>query len=246
MTRTLLVRGMLVGAVAGILAFAVAYLVGEPPLEVGIAYEEATAPAHDHGGGAAAHSHADQAPAVSRAVQATAGLATATIVLGVALGGVYGLAYAAAQGRLGSSVRGTALAVAGFGFLALHLVPSLKYPANPPATSLDETIGVRTQWYFALVALSLLVVISAVLLGRSLAPRLGAWNATTVAAVAGIAAVTVLLLALPAFGETPADYSAAALWQFRLASTAIQVTLWATLGLLFGALTERSLRRPAG
>jgi len=47
---------------------------------------------------------------------------------------------------------------------------------------------------------------------------------------------------LPVIDETPADFRADALWQFRIASGAIQLTLWATLGLVFGVLTERALR----
>ena len=61
--------------------------------------------------------------------------------------------------------------------------------------------------------------------------------------------------ALPgAVGESPVDevaggFPATLLWRFRLASLGTQAVLWTTLGLLFGALTERSLqdrrRQPA-
>jgi predicted cobalt transporter CbtA len=33
------------------------------------------------------------------------------------------------------------------------------------------------------------------------------------------------------------------LWQFRLASLGMQLVMWATIGLLFGALTERAASR---
>jgi predicted cobalt transporter CbtA len=47
---------------------------------------------------------------------------------------------------------------------------------------------------------------------------------------------------MPTVNETPVDFPAAVLWQFRLASLGTQAVLWATLGLLFGWLTDRSFR----
>ncbi len=232
MARTLLLRGMLVGLLAGVLAFVVARLLGEGPLSAGISFEQAAAPA------------GDSAPElVSRTVQSTLGLATGTLVFGVAVGGLFALAYTLAQGRLGSlSARGTALTVAGGGFLAVYVLPALKYPANPPGTSNSDTITDRTQWYFVMLAVSLLVVIGGTVAARKLSPRLGAWNAGITVALTGLLVVGVAYAVLPVVDETPADFRGDVLWQFRMASSAIQLTLWATLGLVFGALTDRSLR----
>jgi hypothetical protein len=36
------------------------------------------------------------------------------------------------------------------------------------------------------------------------------------------------------------------LWRFRVAALGIQVVLWTTIGLLFGALTERAAARGRG
>ena len=117
MTRTLLLRGMGVGVVAGVLAFVVARLLGEDPLNFGIAFEQASA------AGGTGHT----TELVSRSVQSTLGLGVGTVVFAVALGGVYGLAYAFTQGRLGSlSARATALTVALGGFVSLHVLPALK------------------------------------------------------------------------------------------------------------------------
>jgi len=80
-TRTLLIRGMLVGLLAGVLAFGIARVLGEGPLSAGITFETATEP-----------TGAPPAPElVSRTLQSTAGLATGTLVFAVALGGLYGL-----------------------------------------------------------------------------------------------------------------------------------------------------------
>jgi predicted cobalt transporter CbtA len=55
--------------------------------------------------------------------------------------------------------------------------------------------------------------------------------------------IGVIEFAMPAVNETPAGFPATVLWQFRLASLGTQAVLWATLGLLFGWLTDRNLRR---
>ena len=234
MTRTLLLRGMLVGLVAGVLAFGVARLLGEGPLGLGIAFEAATTVA---GGGAD-----PKVELVSRTVQSTLGLAAGTIVFAVTLGGLYGLAYALTQGRLGAlSARATAVVVALGGFVAVHVLPALKYPSNPPGTSEPDTIGYRTQLYFVLLVISVVVVISGVVLARYLAPRYGPWNAALLALAAGLALMVLTYLVLPTVDETPGGFAGDTLWRFRLATSAIQLTVWATLGLGFGALTERSL-----
>src|SRR6478735_6231424 len=131
--RTFLVRGLLAGLVAGIVTFGVAYVIGEPPVASAISFEESQsafeAPAdHDHdavAGEAAEHSHGDEDPIVSRENQATWGLATATVVFGIALGGIIGLASAFAVGRLGRlSPRASTALVTAIGFISVYFVPN--------------------------------------------------------------------------------------------------------------------------
>jgi hypothetical protein len=94
-----------------------------------------------------------------------------------------------------------------------------------------------------MVAISLATAIAAVLAARSVTPQLGTWNAVPVAAVGFVVVVAVAGWLLPAVNEVPADFPAVVLWRFRLGSLGIEAVLWATFGLLFGALTEHSLRR---
>lgn len=230
--RTLLVRGMLVGVAAGLLACVFAYVVGEPPLNAAIAFE-------------AAHTAAGtgEPELVGRQVQSTAGLLLAAVLYGAALGGVFAIAFGFAYGRLGGlGARATSLLVAGAGFLSVEAVPFLKYPANPPAVGDPHTIGRRTVLYFAVIGVSVLVGLLAVLTARALHPRLGTWNAATAGAGLFLVVAAVAAALLPAVDEVPADFPATVLWRFRVASLGTQLTLWATLGVLFGALTARGLR----
>jgi hypothetical protein len=227
--RTLLVRGMLAGVVAGVLAFGLAYLVGEPHVDAAIAYE-------------ASHSHEHGGKLVSRSLQSTAGLATGVLVFGTAMGGIASLVFCFALGRIGRfGPRATAALVAGGAFVTVYAVPFLKYPANPPAASDPGTIGRRTALYFLMIALSVLLGIGAVILGRRLAPRWGNWNASVIAGAAFVGAVALAMVFLPSVNETPRDFSATLLWQFRMAALAVQALLWAGFGLLFGYLAERAL-----
>ncbi|HZM40839.1 MAG TPA: CbtA family protein [Acidimicrobiales bacterium] len=234
MIRTLLVRGMGVGLAAALLAFAFSFLVGEPPVGRAIDLEAQTA---------AAAGAAEEPEVVSRTVQRTVGLATAVGMYGLAIGGLFGIAFAIAYGRIGGfGPRAAAGLLALGGFVAVQLVPFLKYPPNPPAVGNPDTIGSRTSLYLLMLAISVLAALAAVSFGRRAAPGYGNWNATLLAVGGYVALMVVAYVALPGVDEVAAGFPATLLWRFRLASLGTQVLLWTTLGLLFGALTERSLQ----
>ncbi|MBY4640386.1 CbtA family protein [Gluconacetobacter entanii] len=231
MAGRVLLRGMLAGILAAFLAFGFARVVGEPQVDRAIAIEAA----HD-----AAAGEPPEEELVSRRVQSTLGLLTAAVMYGAAYGGVFALAFAVAHGRVGRvSPRMLALLLAGAGFVAVVLVPDLKYPANPPAVGHAETIGMRTAAYFEMVVFSLCAMILSVLAGRSLLARMDAWSAWLCGGALFIVLVTVLQLTLPDISEVPADFPAALLWRFREGALGMQVVLWGALGLVFGALVNR-------
>ncbi|MBA3251884.1 MAG: CbtA family protein [Geodermatophilaceae bacterium] len=226
--RTLLVRGLVAGVAAGVLSWLFSYLFGEPALRDALAFE--------------GHAHGEEL--VSRGVQSTIGLGTALVLYGVAIGGLFALAYAVAYGRIGSlGPRATAAVLAAGAFVVVFLVPFLKYPANPPAATDDSTVGQRTGLYLVLVLVSVLLAVGSVLLGRRLHPRVGARNAVLLGGGLYLAAITVVLLVLPTVSQPPADFPATVLYEFRLASVGNQVVLWATIGLVFGVFTARALPR---
>ncbi|MEU9151271.1 CbtA family protein [Streptomyces sp. NPDC048417] len=232
--RNLLVRGMLAGLAAGVLALVAAYLLGEPNVDKAISFEDA-------------HSHEHEMEVVSRSLQSTAGLATGVLVYGVAFGGIAALAYCFALGRVGRfSPRATALLLSGCALLAVYVVPFLKYPANPPSVGDPDTIGKRTTLYFLMMVLSVLLAVAATILGKRLGPSLGTWWATMAAMAAFAVVIGLAYQFLPAINEVPTDFPATLLWRFRLSALAIQLVLWGGFGLLFGELAERQLNpRPA-
>lgn len=238
MVGRLLLRGMLVGILAGLLAFGFARVFGEPAVDSAIAFEEQQA---------AAKGEAPEPELVSREVQSTIGLLTGILVYGAAIGGLLALVFAFAYGRMGLlGIRETAALLALVGFIAVILVPFVKYPANPPSIGDPETIGYRTALYFVMMAISVAAMTNAIIVARKLIPRFGIWNATLTAGLGYLVVMSVVQVILPPINEVPEAFSAVVLWQFRTGALGIHVVLWTVLGLVFGPAIERSLApRPA-
>jgi hypothetical protein len=211
----------------------VALAIGEPHVDRAIAFEERAA--------AAAPGHEPEAAPVSRDGQ-RAGLLLATALYGLGVGGLFALVYAGARGRLGPRHGGELAAwLAGVLFVAVVLVPFLKYPANPPAVGNPETIGERTILYLVMVAISLLSLVAAARVA-GLFPSRPAWTRPAAAVGSFVAVVAVAFVVLPGFAEAPPGFPANVLWDFRVAALGTQVALWGTLGGVFAAVTERAER----
>lgn len=237
--RSLLIRGMLAGLVAGLVAFVFARLFGEPSVNAAIAFEAAQMEA-------GTTNEPELVSRTIRTIQASLGLAVAVCLFGAATGGIFSLVFAFVHGRVSRvGARATAATLAVLGFASVFLVPSLKYPPNPPAVGHPETIGQRSGLYLLMIVISVAAAVAGMLVRRSLLPRRGPWNG----AVAGVATYLVIVGAasafLPAINEVPADFSATVLWDFRIASLGTQLVLWTVIGVVFGALAERAERAHA-
>ena len=229
----LLLRGMLAGLIASLLAFGFAKFIGEPQVDRAIAFEDSMH-SHSHSG------DAEEPELVSREVQASIGLLTGVAVYGTALGGLFALAYAFISGRLVQlPPRAATILIAAVGFLVLYIVPYLKYPANPPSVGQADTIGYRTQLYFGMIVFSLAALAIAISFGRQAFDKFGGWNATILGAAVYLVLVAIAAYALPAINEVPEKFPADLLWNFRVAALGTQAILWVTIGLLFGWLVER-------
>jgi predicted cobalt transporter CbtA len=250
MVGTLLLRGMLIGIVAGLLCFSFLKIVGEPQVDRAIAFEsrldQAKAQAKAHaliGEGIPVSNEQPEPPLVSRQVQAGIGLFTGVMIYNAAFGGLFALVFAVAYGRIGDfGPRATSALLAIAGLVAVYIVPNLKYPANPPSVGDPATIGMRTALYFAIIAISLAAMIGSVALRDRLLARYGSWNASLIAGAAYLIIMIAVGLRLPSVNEVPERFPAVVLWQFRMASLGAQLIMWASLGLVFGALTERANR----
>ncbi len=267
MERQFILRGMLVGAVGGILAFVFARIFAEPHIQAAIDYESGRDAAQHNLDKLAglpvepAHEHAEL---FSRTIQANLGIGLGMVLFGIAMGALFAVAYALACGRTGGiGPRPLALLVALGGFLALYFIPFLKYPANPPAIGHEETLRDRSGLYLLMVGISVVVLVAGVAFGQRLKPRFGNWNATLIAVLACATVLGIVMLLLPSTGElnvgdhateTPLPlkdpngnivypgFPADTLASFRLYSVAAQAVMWAAIGLCFAPLAERLLK----
>jgi hypothetical protein len=231
MLRNLLLCGLLAGLCGGLLATGFARVVGETQINQAIAYE---------GAQYKAQGLPPEKPVVSRSLQSSLGLLTAAVVYGLALGGLFALAFAAAYGRVGrASPARTSIWMAAGAFVVLYLVPFIKYPANPPSVGDPDTIGKRTALYLIMILISVLAAIAAVRLRKLLAER---WSGSTATLVAGFAYLLLVIVAgalLPSINEVPKTFPAVTLFRFREASLGMQAVIWTTIGLVFGVTAER-------
>ncbi|MGX9836826.1 CbtA family protein [Enterobacter dykesii] len=239
MIGKLLLKGMMAGILAGLMAFAFAHHFGEPQVDRAIGLEESLS-AHTHQHSTSADSGEEQ-EVFSRQTQSGIGLMAGMALFGAALGGGLALVWAFSYQRIGpSNPRVLALCLALAGFLAMSLMPGLKYPPNPPAVGNPDTIGYRTGLYFVMMLLSIGIVISATWLSRQLTPRLGSGNALMWAVLFGIALMLVVCALMPTVNEVSDHFPADLLWNFRMSSFGTHLVLWGVIGVAFGALAERA------
>jgi hypothetical protein len=269
MEKQLIGRGLLSGAVAGLVAFVFARIFAEPVIQKAIDYESAREAVQDKLDRAAGVPVPPADPEVfSRTVQADVGMGAGLILFGAAMGALVAVAYVICIGRTGSiRPRPLALLVPAFFFVGLYLVPFAKYPANPPAVGNADTIRDRGALYLVTVFCSCLLLFLAVYFGQKLHRRYTVWTSSVVMGLAYLAVMGVLFAVLPSPGdlhanvaaygrhatETPRPlvgphghivfpgFPADVLAQFRMYSVAAQLLLWAVIALTFAPLAERVL-----
>lgn len=240
---TLLGRGLAAGGLAGLASGLFSLLAAGPLLDRAIEWEEARSAAddgHAHETGAAAHthSHAEGAEELfSRGTQHF-GLVVTAIVTGLAVGVLFAIAYALIHRATALSERPwpRALTLAGAGFLAVSLLPALRYPASPPGVGDSGTVTDRQLYWVAAMLIGVLGVAAAWLLHRRL--REHGEPARQLAAAGAVVATLIAVFLLPG---NPDEVPVAAdlVWDFRVLSLAAHALLWAGLGIAFGWLGLR-------
>jgi predicted cobalt transporter CbtA len=237
-------RGLAAGLLAGLLAGFFALLVGEIPLREAIALEEQAAAdsagsaAHDHRPDDT-HDHGHEEPLVDRWTQ-QALLPVGSALVGTAFGGLFGLCFALLRPRLREPDPWRAsLRLGAVAWVAVALFPGLTYPASPPGVGDPERVGARSGWFLAAIVLAALVAAALWQAAGWLRNRgVPEVPRQLLVAVTGAAGYGGLFWALPAGGSAaalPSDL----VWEFRLASLATQLIMWAGIAACFGYLCRR-------
>ncbi|MGW5736089.1 MULTISPECIES: CbtA family protein [Streptomyces] len=230
----LLGRGLVAGGAAGLAAGLFSLLLAEPLMDRAIRAEERRSAVQEH-----ARHHEEL---FTRSTQ-HAGLVVTTLVAGLAVGVLFAVAYALVHRRDPYAAPWPrAVAFAAAAFLAVSLLPALRYPANPPGVGDADTVGDRQAlWCAALVigALGMLLV-------RQVYVRLATRTDPVRQAAAALTTVAVLaVLFLLPDNPDPVPVDAVLLWEFRVLSIASHALLWAMFAAVFGGLGLRAAREGA-
>lgn len=162
------------------------------------------------------------------------GAVLAAVLLGTAVSALYGLVYALYAKSLPSTDRiQKAHGLAAAMWLALYIVPFIKYPPVLPGDGDAETLAMRTAWYVTLIILSGVTTISLYHVSRTLtrAKKL-------IPIIAGITIISVSIVAMPSNPDivsSPQD----TLNAFRATSLVSVTIYWVMLGIVFSLLWRR-------
>ena len=203
-----ILRGLAAGAAGGAAAALFIRFVTETQIDAALSFEDATGIGLPPG-----------APAeFSRGTQHWGGMAAA-VIYGLTLGIVFGIALAVLHHRIrGRHEFDRAWKLAAASFVALVLIPALKYPPNPPTVGNPDTISQRTTDYLLLLAASVIVVFLAYFLWSWLTDR--GWDGARRFLLGGgafVVMVTALMVLWPASPDAiePPDSDAAPALQVR-------------------------------
>ena len=236
MIAPLLRRGLVVGALAGLLAGVFAFIIGEPLVQDAIEVEETVSAR-----AAVTPLLAQVGDVVVSRPEQRLGLFVAAALYGACVGIIFALAFALLRGRgVPRDDWQLSVRLAAALFAALVLVPFLKYPASPPGVGDPDTIGARTVLYLAMLAGGLLSLLAAARIGWRAADATAPWRAPVLGAATFAALTAFLAVVLPGADGVPPAFPAQLLWEFRLSALGTQVVLWTALGAGFGVATLRA------
>jgi hypothetical protein len=189
--RDFVARGLVAGAVGGGAAALFIRLVTETQIGFALEFEDA----------AVLGGPATEAAEFSRGTQYWGGMAAA-VLYGAVIGLALGVAVAALHHRVRAHDEvGRVARVATGAFVAVVLIPFLKYPANPPAVGDPDTVGERARLFLSLMAAGIVIVFAAWYLWEYLSDR--GWDGGRRLAAVGGAFTAVVALAFVVWPPSP-------------------------------------------
>ena len=139
------------GALAGLVHGTVNFTIVEPYLDQAIGLENESLFAS----GEAEDTLEFWAEYESYRIWQKSGQILAGVILGLAMGSLFGIVYALSRNSLpGKNDVTKSVILAGIMWLTIYIIPFLKYPANPPTVGDGETVMLRAILYVSFIALS--------------------------------------------------------------------------------------------
>ena len=216
-----LVSGALAGLVHGTINFALV----EPYLDQAIGLENESLFAS----GEAEDTLEFWAEYESYRIWQKSGQVLAGVILGLAMGSLFGIVYALSRNSLpGKNDVTKSVILAGIMWLTIYIIPFLKYPANPPTVGDGETVMLRAILYVSFIVLSGIGVVIFYKLSRKLQS-----NKKYFGLIGYIVFISVIFFVMP---ENPDEVNAPInlVNEFRLMSVLGVSSFWLSVGIILG------------
>ena len=221
-----LVSGALAGLVHGTINFALV----EPYLDQAIGLENESLFAS----GEAEDNLEFWAEYESYRIWQKSGQVLAGVILGLAMGSLFGIVYALSRNSLPGKTDVTkSVILAGVMWLTIYIIPFLKYPANPPTVGDGETVMLRAILYVSFIALSGIGVVIFYKLSQKLQN-----NKKYFGLFGYVIFITILFFVMP---ENPDEITAPMnlVNEFRLMSVFGVSSFWISVGLILGLFWKK-------
>ena len=157
------------------------------------------------------------------------GQVLAGIILGIAMGSLFGIVFALSRNSLpGKNDVTKSLILAGLMWLTIYIIPFLKYPANPPTVGDGETVMLRAILYVSFIVLSGIGVVIFYKSSRKLQS-----NKKYFGLIGYIVFISVIFFVMP---ENPDEVNAPInlVNEFRLMSVLGVSSFWLSVGIILG------------
>ena len=157
------------------------------------------------------------------------GQVLAGVILGLAMGSLFGIVYALSRNSLPGKTDVTkSVILAGIMWLTIYIIPFLKYPANPPTVGDGETVMLRAILYVSFIVLSGIGVVIFYKLSRKLQS-----NKKYFGLIGYIVFISVIFFVMP---ENPDEVNAPInlVNEFRLMSVLGVSSFWLSVGIILG------------
>ncbi|MDC0036070.1 CbtA family protein [Nitrosopumilus sp.] len=213
------------GALAGLVHGTVNFAIVEPYLDQAIGLENESLFAS----GEAEDTLEFWAEYESYRIWQKSGQVLAGVILGLAMGSLFGIVFALSKNSLpGKNDISKAVILSGIMWLALYLIPFLKYPANPPTVGDAETVVLRMMLYVTFIIISGVAVVGFYKLSKKLNS-----NKKYLALVGYAGFMMLLFVVMP---DNPDEITAPMnlVNEFRFVSVLGVSSFWVCVGIILG------------
>jgi len=229
-TITFITIVLVSGAIAGFVHGTVNFALVEPYLDQAIGLENESLFAS----GEAEDNLEFWAEYESYRIWQKSGQVLAGVILGLAMGSLFGIVYALSRNSLPGKTDVTkSVILAGIMWLTIYIIPFLKYPANPPTVGDGETVMLRAILYVSFIALSGIGVVIFYKLSQKLQN-----NKKYFGLFGYVIFITILFFVMP---ENPDEITAPMnlVNEFRLMSVLGVSSFWLSVGLILGLFWKK-------